>query len=726
MKKYFIFILAALFIGLTSCSSQKYNPAYTDEATESEITELIKQMTFEEKVSLIHGNGKFVAAGIERLNIPEWWLSDGPHGVREEIERHSWSPAGWTNDSCTYFPTLTALTAAWNPDLAKEYGRALGREARFRNKDVLLGPGVNIMRTPLCGRNFEYMGEDPYLISQIVVEYIKGLQEQDVAACIKHFALNNQEYERDKVDVLVDDRTLREIYLPAYEAAVKKAGVLTFMGAYNKFRGWYCCENDYLQNKILKDEWGFGGVILSDWDAVHSTVDAANNGLDLEMGTNADSYDEWYFADPLIEAVKNGQVKEEVVDDKVRRRLRVMYKTNMFSKRKEGAFVTPEHQNLARKAASEAVVLLKNEKNALPLDKSKIKTIAVIGDNAVRKHASGGYSSGLKAKYEISPLEALKSKLSSKVKINFSQGYEKTSEFDIFKGLSDSPNPARTKKLRREAVRAAKSADAAIVFAGLNHDYDTEAGDRPHMKLPYFQDELITAVRKANKNTIVVLISGSPVEMPWLDDVSAIVQGWLNGSEAGNAMVDVLFGDVNPSGKLPFTFPKKLEDSPAHAVGDYPGTNSTVEYKEGLLVGYRYFDTKKIEPLFCFGHGLSYTSFEYSNLKFESGQINKNDSLRIELTLKNSGQAGGAEVVQCYIHDVKSYLPRPDKELKGFKKVYLEPGEEKTVSLAFGGRDFAFYDDQLNDWQIEAGEFELLVGSSSRDIRIGKKFSIAE
>lgn len=726
MKKFQFLVIAFLILLLHTCTSQKINPACTDEETEARIDELISQMTLDEKVSLIHANSKFAVAGIERLGIPEWWLSDGPHGVREEIERHSWSPAGWTTDSSTYFPTLTALGATWNINLACEYGKALGQQARFRKKDVLLGPGVNIMRTPLCGRNFEYMGEDPYLISKMIVNYIKGVQAQDVAACVKHYALNNQEIERDRIDVKVDERTLREIYLPVFEAAVKEAGVLTVMGAYNKFRGQYCCENDYLQNKILKDEWGFGGVIISDWDAVHSTAAAANNGLDLEMGTNVDSYDEWYFAEPLIEAVKKDSVKESVADDKVRRRLRVMFKTNMFGKRKEGAFVTPKHQNLVRKIASEAVVLLKNENSTLPLEKNKIRSIAVIGDNAVREHASGGYSSGLKAKYEISPLEALKANLKGKVKIRFAQGYEKTSMFDIHKGLSESPNPVRTKKLRNEAVRTAKSADAAIIFAGLNHDYDTEAGDRPHMKLPYFQDELISAITKANKNTIVVLISGSPVEMPWLEKVPAIVQGWLNGSEAGSAIVDALFGGVNPSGKLPFTFPRKLSDSPAHAGGNYPGKNLQVNYEEGLLVGYRYFDTKKIKPLFCFGHGLSYTSFEYSDLKIESAKLNKNDSLRIELSVKNSGNVNGAEVVQCYIRDVKSSLPRPQKELKGFAKVQLKAGDAETISLSFGGRDFSFYDDKLRQWRIEPGEFELLIGSSSRDIRISKKFSIVD
>lgn len=721
-----IFILTILFSVLlhVSCTSKNTDAAYTEEQIESKITDLIGKMSLEEKISLIHANSKFAVAGLERLGIPEWWMSDGPHGVRQEIERHSWSPAGWTNDSSTYFPTLTALGATWNRDLAYEYGKALGEEARFRKKDVLLGPGVNIMRTPLCGRNFEYMGEDPKLISEMIVNYIKALQEQDVAACIKHYALNNQEFERDRIDVYVDERALREIYLPVFEAAVKEAGVLTVMCAYNKFRGQYCSENDYLQNKILKGEWGFGGVIISDWAATHSTVDAANNGLDIEMGTTAESYDEWFFADPLIEAVKNGIVKERVVDDKVRRRLRVMFKTNMFGQRKKGAFVTKEHQQVARNVAAEAVVLLKNETGILPLNEDQLKSIAVIGDNATRKHAQGGYSSSIKSLYEISPLEALKVRLKNKLEIKFAQGYEKTTVFQQYKGLSDHFDLARVKKLRKEAVQAAKEADAAIVFAGLNHDFDTEAGDRPNMKLPYFQDELIRAVKKANKNTIVVLISGSPVEMPWVDEVPAILQGWLNGQEAGNAITDVLFGRVNPSGKLPFTFPEKLSDSPAHATGSYPGENLKVNYKEGLLVGYRYFDTKNVDPLFCFGHGLSYTSFTYSDLSIKSTKIKKSDSLYVELKVKNSGTVQGAEVVQCYLRDIESSLPRPYKELKGFTKVRLNPGEKKTVSFVFSGRDFSFYDAAHKTWRTEPGQFELLIGSSSRDIRLRRNFEI--
>lgn len=723
MKKQMV-ILVLIFILSFSCTSQNVKAVFSEKEIESRITELLDQMTLEEKVSLIHANSKFAVAGLEGLNIPEWWMSDGPHGVRQEIQRHSWAAAGWTTDSSTYFPTLSALAATWNRNLAYAYGKALGEEARFRKKDVLLGPGVNIMRTPLCGRNFEYMGEDPYLISKMVVPYIKGVQDQDVAACVKHYALNNQEFERELIDVLVDERALREIYLPAFEAAVKDGGVLSVMCAYNKFRGQYCSENDYLQNKILKDEWGFSGVIISDWAATHSTVDAANNGLDIEMGTVADSYNDWYFANPLIQAVKDGKVKAPVIDDKVRRRLRVMFKTKMFGKRKKGAFVTKEHRQVARKVASEAVVLLKNENRVLPLIESSIKTIAVIGDNAVRKQAQGGYSSSIKSLYEITPLEALKEKLKNRVDIKFAQGYERTTVFEQYKGLTDNYDLDRVKQLRTEAVMTAKEADAVIIFGGLNHDFDTEAGDRPNLKLPYFQDELISAVNKVNKNTVVVLISGSPVEMPWVKEVPAIAQGWLNGLEAGNAIVDVLFGDENPSGKLPFTFPKKLSDSPAHANGNYPGEHHRVNYKESLFVGYRYFDTKNIEPLFCFGHGLSYTSFRYSDLKVDDAQIGLNDSLRIKLTVRNTGTKSGAEVVQCYIHDVQSSLSRPFKELKGFAKVHLNPGEEKDVSFAFGGRDFSFYDDARKKWRREPGEFELLVGSSSRDIRLRNNFEI--
>jgi len=717
-------ILFILLFGLAGCL--KDNSLYQDngQAVEKQIDSLLSQMTLEEKVAMCHANTKFTTSPVPWLGIPSLAMSDGPHGVREEIKPHSWQSAGWTNDSCSYFPTLTALAATWNVNLAKQYGEALGQEARARNKDVILGPGINIIRTPLCGRNFEYMSEDPFLISEMVVPYIQGVQEQDVAACVKHYALNNQEVERGLVDVQVDERTLREIYLPGFEAAVKRGGVLTVMGAYNKFLGQYCCNNDSLLNKILKNEWGFKGAVISDWSATHNTVESANAGLDIEMGTDKD-YDDFFFADPLIEAVRNGQVAEEVVNDKVRRILRIMFRTNTFGKRSKGSFNTPEHQQLSLKVAEEAIVLLKNSDNYLPLPRGKIKSIAVMGDNATRVHASGGMSSGLKALYEVTPLQGLRTLLGNDVQINYALGYKKTSQFTWDRGIIHNPDQAEETKLIQEAVATAGKSDAAIIFAGLNHDYDTEMLDRPDMKLPYAQNKLIDAVYEANPNTVVVLICGSPVEMdPWKDKVPSIVQAWFAGMEGGNAMARVLFGEVNPSGKLPYTMPKKLSDSPAHAIGEYPGENHTVKYKEGLLVGYRYFDSKNIEPLYCFGHGLSYTKFEYSDLGLSAKTISSGDSIRVSLKIKNTGSVDGAEVVQLYIHDVTSTVFKPLQELKGFDKVYLKAGEEQKVSFTLTKGHLKYYDVKTSDWIAESGRYRVLIGSSSRDIRLKTQFEL--
>lgn len=707
------FVVANVF--LVACTNTDKQTS-TKQVFEEEIDGLLSEMTLEEKVSLLHGNSKFANAGVERLGIPEWNLSDGPHGVREEIQRHSWDPAGWTNDSSTYFPTGTALAATWNPALAMGTGEALGEEARFRGKDVLLGPGVNIHRTPLCGRNFEYMSEDPILTAAMCVPYIKGVQSKDVAACVKHYAVNNQETNRMTVDVEVSERALREIYLPAFKAAVEEAGVYTVMGAYNKFRGVYCCENKYLLNDILRDEWNFEGVVISDWDATHSTVDAALNGLDLEMGTGVDSYDDYYFAKPLIKAVNDGLVPEEVVDEKVRSILRTMYKTKILGAedRETGSYNTPEHYQAAYNVAKESIVLLKNSKNLLPLNQNKLQSIAVIGDNATRKHCEGGFSSGVKAKKEVTPLEGLKNLLGNSVKINFAQGYEKTSKLNNFDLIADN---TLNEELLKEAVASAKTSDVAIIFAGLNHDYDTEGGDKPDMILPYQQDVLIKAVSKANPNTIVVFHAGSPVDMSsFSNEISALVWGWLNGSEGGNAIAQMLFGAFSPSGKMPFTLPVRLEDSPAHALNSFPGIDNVVTYAEDLLVGYRWFDTKNIKPLFAFGHGLSYTQFEVTGISVNKEVFEKDEKAIVSLNILNKGEFNGAETIQLYAHDVESSVIRPFKELKSFKKVFLNSGEEKTVHLELDVNDLSFYNDKTSAWELEAGAFQLMVGNASNNI----------
>ena len=595
MKKIIGVIACGLFLNAAAASSQVTDKEKVQ--MEKRIEKLIKKMTLEEKVGLLHGNSKFYVAGVERLGIPEWSLSDGPHGVRAEINRHDWAYAGWTNDSASYFPTGTAFAAAWNPELAYRRGEVLGEEARWRKKDVLLGPGVNIIRSPLCGRNFEYMSEDPYMNSVLAVAYIKGLQSRDVACSVKHFAVNNQETNRTTVDVECSERALREIYLPAFKAAVQEGGALTVMAAYNKFRGEFCAENNYLVRKILRNEWGFDGVYVTDWGAAHSTVPSMEAGLDLEMGTLIDKYEDWYYANPLIEAVKSGKVPMSLVDEKVGDVLRVMIKTNVLDPKKRfgpGSMNTKEHQQATYDAAAEAIVLLKNQNNLLPLDFSSIKSLAVIGDNATRKHSNGGLSSEIKAVYEVTPLEALRAKWGDKVDIRFAQGYEKLSTFveGSNNGQSSGTFSSKTQEsdaLLKEAVEVARTSDVALLVCGLNHDYDTESFDRLNMDIPYGQVELIQEVVKANPRTIVVMIAGSPLNMAAVDICSpAIVWAWFNGMEGGNALVDVLSGKVNPSGKMPFTTPVSLDQSPAHALGNFPGRDLKVNYEEDILVGYRW------------------------------------------------------------------------------------------------------------------------------------------
>ena len=678
MKKIIGVIACGLFLNAAAASSQVTDKEKVQ--MEKRIEKLIKKMTLEEKVGLLHGNSKFYVAGVERLGIPEWSLSDGPHGVRAEINRHDWAYAGWTNDSASYFPTGTAFAAAWNPELAYRRGEVLGEEARWRKKDVLLGPGVNIIRSPLCGRNFEYMSEDPYMNSVLAVAYIKGLQSRDVACSVKHFAVNNQETNRTTVDVECSERALREIYLPAFKAAVQEGGALTVMAAYNKFRGEFCAENNYLVRKILRNEWGFDGVYVTDWGAAHSTVPSMEAGLDLEMGTLIDKYEDWYYANPLIEAVKSGKVPMSLVDEKVGDVLRVMIKTNVLDPKKRfgpGSMNTKEHQQATYDAAAEAIVLLKNQNNLLPLDFSSIKSLAVIGDNATRKHSNGGLSSEIKAVYEVTPLGALRAKWGDKVDIRFAQGYEKLSTFveGSNNGQSSGTFSSKTQEsdaLLKEAVEVARTSDVALLVCGLNHDYDTESFDRLNMDIPYGQVELIQEVVKANPRTIVVMIAGSPLNMAAVDICSpAIVWAWFNGMEGGNALVDVLSGKVNPSGKMPFTTPVSLDQSPAHALGNFPGRDLKVNYEEDILVGYRWFDTKGLPVVYPFGYGLSYTTFNYSNLNTDKKTYDQADTIQATFTLTNTGDREGAEVAQLYVSDPVCSVMRPVKELKAVSYTHL-------------------------------------------------------
>ena len=724
MKKIIGVIACGLFLNAAAASSQVTDKEKVQ--MEKRIEKLIKKMTLEEKVGLLHGNSKFYVAGVERLGIPEWSLSDGPHGVRAEINRHDWAYAGWTNDSASYFPTGTAFAAAWNPELAYRRGEVLGEEARWRKKDVLLGPGVNIIRSPLCGRNFEYMSEDPYMNSVLAVAYIKGLQSRDVACSVKHFAVNNQETNRTTVDVECSERALREIYLPAFKAAVQEGGALTVMAAYNKFRGEFCAENNYLVRKILRNEWGFDGVYVTDWGAAHSTVPSMEAGLDLEMGTLIDKYEDWYYANPLIEAVKSGKIPMSLVDEKVGDVLRVMIKTNVLDPKKRfgpGSMNTKEHQQATYDAAAEAIVLLKNQNNLLPLDFSSIKSLAVIGDNATRKHSNGGLSSEIKAVYEVTPLEALRAKWGDKVDIRFAQGYEKLSTFveGSNNGQSSGTFSSKTQEsdaLLKEAVEVARTSDVALLVCGLNHDYDTESFDRLNMDIPYGQVELIQGVVKANPRTIVVMIAGSPLNMAAVDICSpAIVWAWFNGMEGGNALVDVLSGKVNPSGKMPFTTPVSLDQSPAHALGNFPGRDLKVNYEEDILVGYRWFDTKGLPVVYPFGYGLSYTTFDYSNLNTDKETYDQADTIQATFTLTNTGDREGAEVAQLYVSDPVCSVMRPVKELKGFKKVFLKPGESRRITLDIPVSSLAFYSEAQSQFVVEPGEFILQLGASASDIK---------
>ncbi|MFT3752622.1 MAG: glycoside hydrolase family 3 C-terminal domain-containing protein [Paludibacter sp.] len=701
-------------------------PVYLDvnQPIEKRIENALSLMTLEEKVAMCHAQSKFSSKGVPRLGIPEVWTDDGPHGIREEVFWDEWSGAKWTNDSCTAFPALTCLAASFNPEMSLLYGKAIGEEARYRNKAVLLGPGVNIYRTPLNGRNFEYMGEDPYLASRMVVPYIQGVQQSGVAACVKHFALNNQEDHRMNINVKVSDRALYEIYLPAFKAAVQEGKAWSIMGAYNQFRGEHCCHNDLLLNKILKTDWNFDGVVISDWGGVHDADQAVNNGLDLEMGTSTDgltskgklSYSEYYLANPFLKGLKSGQYSESVLNDKVRRILRLIFRTTMSADRPFGKFVSPEHSDVARRIAEQGIVLLKNDRKLLPLPVGKYKKIAVIGENASRSLVVGGGSSSLKVAYEVSPLEGI-SKKYGKEHVIYSQGY-------AF-GASTYGKEIKTKlnndSLLDAAVEAAKIADVVIYVGGLNknHYQDCEGADRKTMALPFEQDRLISALANVNKNIAVVLCSGNAVDMPWLEDVLAVVQNWYLGSEAGNALANILSGDVNPSGKLPFSFPRKLEDNAACSFGSisYPGDGVNEEYKEDILVGYRWFDTKNIKPLFPFGFGLSYSTFECGKASTDKNVYVANDIVKLSIPLRNSGKVTGAEVIQVYVSEQQCSVVRPLKELKAFSKVVLQPGETKQVELNLPVKDWAFYNDKVQKWELESGKFTIMLGTSFADIR---------
>ncbi len=736
--KHCLFLLFAMTILKTTQAQEP--PLYLDnkKPVDARVGDLLSRLTLEEKVLLVHANGPFSTAGVPRLGIPDLVMDDGPLGVREEVGEHG-VVLNHKDDFATAMPATLGLAATWDVDLAKAFGTVIGQEAKQRGKDIMLGPAVNIQRTPLCGRNFEYLGEDPFLSSRMTVNYIEGEQAQGVSSCVKHFAANNQEYERGSINEIIDERALREIYLPAFHAAVQEAGVMTVMGAYNQINGQHCCENERLLNEILKNEWGFKGAVISDWGGVHHTDLAALNGMDIEMGSRQD-YDEYYLANPFLAGLKSGKFPVSVLDEMVRRHLYVMFKLNLIhdpsvppatNAAPSTPLSTKAHQEIARKIAEESFVLLKN-KDLLPLNAAQTKTIAVIGANAVAQFAHGGGSAMIKSAYEITALEGISNYLGGNVKLIYAQGYNPPvgrGRVDFRHEAEETEPPLDSSKLAAEAVAAAQSADVVIYVGGLNHHggYDTEGADRKDIKLPGGQDELIQKVVQANPRTVVVLMGGGAVEMDsWLSQVPALLYAWYPGIEGGNALARVLFGDVNPSGKLPCTFPKRLADSPAHALHAYPGTNGTVVYQEGLLVGYRWFDAKEIEPLFPFGYGLSYSQFKYSNLKLVRNHGKPGSSVTVKLELANTGSRAGAEVAQVYVQEVSPSLPRPLKELKGFKKIVLQPGEKQNVSIVLDRNAFAHYDPDKKGWVADKGAYKILIGSSSRDIRLSGTFKLAE
>lgn len=710
---------------------------YLDESQpiEKRVEDALSRMTLEEKVAILHAQSKFSSAGVPRLGIPEVWCTDGPHGIRPEVLWDEWDQAGWTNDSCTAFPALTCLAATWNPEMSALYGKSIGEEARYREKDILLGPGVNIYRTPLNGRNFEYMGEDPYLSSRMVVPYIEEVQKNGVAACVKHFALNNQEAHRHGIDVEVDDRALNEIYLPAFKAAVQEGGAWAVMGAYNKYKGEHCCHNRYLLNDILKRDWAFDGVVVSDWGGTHDTKQAAENGLDMEFGSWTDglswgasnAYDNYYLAAPYLDMLRKGEASTATLDDKARRVLRLIFRTAMNTRKPFGSLNSPEHLAAARRIAGEGMVLLKNEGGVLPIDLGRAKTIAVVGENAIKMMTVGGGSSSLKVRHEYTPLEGIRAAAAGKAEVIYERGYvgDVTGDYNGVKTGQDLSESRSEAQLIADAAATARKADAVIFVGGLNksNHQDCEGDDRLQYGLPYAQDKVIGALAEANPNLAVVIVSGNAVAMPWIDRVPAVLEAWFSGSEAGNALADVVFGAVNPSGKLPFTFPVRLEDNGAHALGEYPGSDK-VKYNESIFVGYRWHDKEQLKPLFAFGHGLSYTAFAVGNVKADRTTLAPNGSIRISADVTNTGDRAGAEVVQLYIGDEQSSLPRPVKELKGFQKVSLNPGQTRTVTFEITSGMLQYYDDAKGAWVAEPGAFTAYVGAASDDIRGTVEFEL--
>lgn len=731
MKRILIQIVAAA--ATLNAAAQTDTPVYLnpDAPLEERVQDALSRMTLHEKVQILHAQSKFSSAGVPRLGIRQLNMSDGPHGVREEIEWNSWSPARWTNDSCVAFPSLTCLAATWNRDLAALYGHAVSEEFAYRGKDIMLGPGTTIARMPLNGRAFEYMGEDPYLAGEMAVPYIKAAQANGVACCLKHFALNNQEVGRMTVNVNVSERALREIYLPAFEKCVKEGGLWTIMGSYNRWLDRHCCHNDSLLNGILKREWGFDGAVVSDWGGTHDTWEAATGGLDLEMGTGTDGkttdkgqgYNNYYLADPFERFVREGKVPMSVLNDKAARVLRTIFRTAMNPRKAIGSQCSEAHYEACQRIGEEGMVLLRNQGATLPIDAAKYGRILVVGDNAVRNMSEGGGSSELKPKRDISPLEGLRAAFGDKV--DFARGYYAGR---ALYAKADKLDPDSLRRLRDEALDKARQADLIIFIGGMNKNghEDCENSDRKSFDLSYGQNELIEALARVQKNIVVVTYGGNAYATPWLDDVKALLHCWYLGSMSGKTLAAALTGEVNPSGKLPVTFAKKQQDYPCFQYGEkgYPGVDGQVYYQEGIYVGYRWFNTKGVKPQFPFGFGLSYTTFKYGRPELSAESLSAGGKLTLTVSVTNTGKRAGKETVQLYIGDEKASAERPRKELKDFAKVELQPGETKTVSFDITTEALQFWSDKTHSWTAEPGRFKAYVCASETDVRGTAEFTL--
>lgn len=718
--------------------------------SEEQINDIIEKLTLEEKNGMIHGAGLFRTEGVKRLDIPSVKMSDGSMGVRAEFADAEWVNVGLTGDYVTYFPCNSAIASTWSRELAAKFGKMLGEESRGRGKDMILAPSINIKRTPLCGRNYEYMSEDPRLIEELVVPMVQGIQENDVAACVKHFAANSQETERLWINTLVDEQTLQEIYYPGFKAAVQKGGCYALMGAYNLLNGEHCCTSKYLLNKVLRSQWGYDGVVISDWGGVHDTIQASEAGIDIEMDVK-NNFSEYKMADVLLKKVKNKEVKESLIDQKVCNILRMMFRLRMVGKekseRKSGSYNTRQHQEAALGIARESLILLKNQDEVLPLKEKKIKRIALIGQNAAVTHANGGGSSEIKALYEITPLMGIKKMLGGNVEVNYAPGYvipkkinnseinwqaDSTMHREAETGNNelhkDNQNVTLQKQYLTEAVELAKNSDAVIYVGGLNHDYDTEGMDRADMKLPYAQDYLIETLLQVNPDTVLVLYGGSPVEMPWLKKAKALLWSYYAGMEGGTALAETLFGKNNPCGKLAETFIREQKQCPALSIGTF-GKRDQVEYKEGVMVGYRYYDTYDTKVNFCFGYGLSFTSFKYGNLKAEEKKTKEKRCITLSFDLKNTGNLAGKETAQIYVAPVSQEgnlceKRRPAHELKNFIKVSLKPQEQQRITLNLTELDFSSYNVKQQAFSLVKGVYEIQVAASSREILLRQEISL--